>query len=97
MTATYISLITYTDEGRATIKEAPRRIDLARAYLSDLGGKLRDFYLTLGEYDLVVIFEVPDDRSAAKFLLSLDTPSRVTTRTMKAFGEGEFREILQEL
>ena len=95
--STYISLINYTDVGRASIQEAPKRIDLARAFLADLGGKLRDFYLTLGEYDLVVVFEVPNDRAAAKFLLSLDTPSRVTTRTMKAFGEGEFREILAEL
>ena len=95
--ATYISLINYTDAGRETIKESPKRLELARAFLADLGGKLRDFYLTFGEYDVVLVFEVPDDRAAAKFLLSLETPSRATTRTMKAFGEGEFKEILEEL
>ena len=95
--ATYVSLINYTDAGRDSIKESPRRLDLARSYLEDLGGKLRDFYLTLGEYDVVVVFEVPEDRDAAKFLLSLETPSRVRTKTMKAFGEGEFKEILAEI
>lgn len=94
---TYISLLNYTDEGMETIRESPKRLDLAKLFLDDLGGRLKDFYLTIGEYDMVVVFEVPNDEAAARFLLSIGSQRRVSTRTLKAFDEDAFRGIIESL
>ena len=44
---TFISLISYTDEGMKAIHDSPKRLSLAKRYLKDLGGRLRQFYLTI--------------------------------------------------
>ena len=45
---TYISLMTYTDQGLRNIKKSPSRVDAARKAAEDLGGKIGDVYLTMG-------------------------------------------------
>jgi uncharacterized protein with GYD domain len=53
--------------------------------------------MTLGEYDLVVIYEAPDDAVAARFGLMLGMLGSVRTTTMKAFPEAAYREIIASL
>jgi uncharacterized protein with GYD domain len=62
-----------------------------------MGGEFKTFYMTMGEYDLVGIYEAPDDAVAARFTLMLGTMGAVRTRTMKAFPEAAFREIINTL
>jgi uncharacterized protein with GYD domain len=53
--ATYISLINYTDQGIRNVKDSPKRLDAAKKLLKDLGGDLKEFYLTMGGYDMVIV------------------------------------------
>jgi uncharacterized protein with GYD domain len=53
--------------------------------------------MTLGEYDIVVIYEAPDDAVAARFSLLLGQLGAVRTTTMKAFPEAAYREIVNSL
>jgi uncharacterized protein with GYD domain len=46
---------------------------------------------------LVAIYEAPDDAVAARFTLQLGMLGNVRTRTMKAFPEAAFREIIASL
>jgi uncharacterized protein with GYD domain len=62
-----------------------------------MGGSFKDFYLTMGEYDMVVIGEASDDAVMARFALSLGMKGNVRTRTLKAFPEADYREIINSL
>ena len=71
---TFVSLITYTDEGMKAIHDSPKRLALAKRYLKDLGGRLRQFYLTIGSYDAVIIYDLPDETAAAKLVRPTEIP-----------------------
>ena len=58
---TYISMLRYTQQGIASVKSAPERMDAAKEAYRKAGGELKAIYLTLGQYDLVVVAEMPND------------------------------------
>ena len=94
---TYIMLANWTDQGARQVKDSPRRVDAARKALVEMGGEFKSFYMTMGDYDLVAIYEAPDDAVAARFTLLLGQMGTVRTRTMKAFPEAAYREIIHSL
>ncbi len=94
---TYVLLANWTDQGIRGVKESPRRLDTAKKALKDMGGEFKSVFLTLGDYDLVVIYEAPDDAVAARFNLQLGMQGNIRTRTMKAFPEAAYREIITSL
>jgi uncharacterized protein with GYD domain len=95
--ATYISLIKFTHQGITSIKEAPARLDAGKETLKTFGSELKAFYLTMGSYDIVAISETPDDAAAAKVALAIGSAGNVTTETLRAFSEDEYREIVAAL
>ena len=94
---TYVLLANWTDQGIQKVKDAPRRLDAAKSALKDMSGEFKSIYLTMGDYDLVAIFEAPDDAVAARFSLQLGMLGNVRTRTLKAFPEAAYREIINSL
>ena len=94
---TYIMLANWTDQGAQKVKESPRRVDPARKALADMGGEFKGFYMTMGDYDLIAIYEAPDDAVAARFTLVLGMLGTVRTKTLKAFPEAAYREIIASL
>ena len=68
---TYIMLANWTDQGAQKAKESPRRVDTAKKALVDMGGEFKGLYMTMGDYDLIVVYEAPDDAVAARFTLLL--------------------------
>jgi uncharacterized protein with GYD domain len=73
------------------------RLDAAKRSLTEMGGEFRSIYMTLGEYDLVLVYDAPDDAVAARFSLVLAQMGSVRTRTLKAFPEAAYREIIHSL
>src|SRR5437879_932542 len=94
---TYIGLVNYTDAGMRHIKESPKRLDQAKALLREMGGELKAFYMTMGAFDIVYIYEAPDDAVSARFSLLLGSLGNVRTTTMKAFPESAYRQIIASL
>jgi hypothetical protein len=47
------------------------------------------FYLTMGQYDAVVINEAPDDQTVARLALAAAGRGNVRTETLRAFTENE--------
>jgi uncharacterized protein with GYD domain len=94
---TYISLIKFTHQGISSIKEGPSRLDANKEILNRYGSELKSFYLTMGRYDIVTIGEAPDDAAAAKIALTIGSAGNVTTETLRAFSEDEYREIVAAL
>ena len=91
---TYIMLANWTDKGAQKVKDSPRRLDMAKKALVDMGGEFKSVYMTMGEYDLAAIYEAPDDAVAARFMLLLGSLGSVRTKTLKAFPEAAYREII---
>ncbi len=89
----YISLLSYTGQGIANVKDSPSRLDAAREALGGMGIRITEFYLTMGRYDAVAVIEAPDDAAAATALLAIGSQGNVSTETLKAFTEEEFRSI----
>ena len=94
---TYICLGDWTQQGIENIQDSPGRLDDAKAAVEAAGGAIRDFYMTTGAHDMVLVLEVPDDAALAKVLLTLGSKGSVRTTTMRAFTESEYREILESL
>lgn len=93
----YIALVSYTERGIQAVRDSPRRLDDAKALLHDMGGRFNAVYMTMGEYDLIFVYEASDDAVAARFTLSLGLLGNVRTKTLKAFGEAAYREIIASL
>jgi uncharacterized protein with GYD domain len=94
---TYVMLAKWTDQGIRAIDEASRRLDAAKKILIDMGGQFRSLYMTMGDYDLVAIYDAPDDAVAARFTLLLGKMGSVRTTSMKAFPEEAMRQIIASL
>ncbi len=95
--STYISLINYTREGITAVKDSPKRLSMVKRLAKKMGGKVKHFYLTIGDYDLVVIYEMPDETTMAKFLLTVGAVGAIRTKTLTAFPEAEYRKIIAAL
>src|SRR3974390_1836733 len=90
----YVSLVRYTQQGISKIKDSPSRLDAARKLAESEGGKIHGWYLTMGQYDAVLIAEFPRDEACAKFSLTAASAGNITTETLKAFPEAEYRKII---
>lgn len=94
---TYIALANYTERGLQQIRESPKRLDGLYERLREMGGEIKTFYLTMGEHDIVFIYEAPDDAVSARFLLQVGAAGFIRTRTMRVFPETAFRQIIASL
>jgi uncharacterized protein with GYD domain len=93
----YIAFGNWTDQGMRAIADSPRRLDEAKRQLEEMGGRFIAFWMTLGEHDMVLVYETPDDAVAARFSLMLNRLGAVRTRTLKAFPETAYRQIVASL
>jgi uncharacterized protein with GYD domain len=93
----YIMLANWTDQGAQKVRDSTRRLDAARRALADMGGEFRSVYMTMGDYDLIAVYEAPDDAVAARFTLLLGALGMVRTKTLKAFPEAAYRQIIASL
>lgn len=94
---TFITLLNYTQQGIEAIEDSPSRADKAEELIESLGGELTDAYLTMGRYDLVIVTEFPDDDAAAKFLLRLGQTGMVSSETLRAWPDPDYRELIANL
>ncbi len=93
----YLVLGNWTDQGTKDVKNSPARLERVKQAAQANGGKLVFFYLTMGEYDFVCLFELPNDEVAARLLLATGMQGHVSTTTLKAFTEDEYRKIIGSL
>jgi uncharacterized protein with GYD domain len=94
---TYISLVNWTDQGIRELKESPGRADATAELAASLGGKLVQLYWTVGPYDLVGIFEAPDDETATAMQLTVGSRGAVRTTTLRAFDREAIENIIAKV
>jgi uncharacterized protein with GYD domain len=67
----YLSQVSYTPEAWARLVAHPQdRIEAVRGPIEKLGGRIHNAFFAFGEYDVVVITEMPDNVSAAAIAIA---------------------------
>lgn len=93
----YLALIHRTLEGRKTIKDAVTRLSASTEMAAKYGCKLEQFYMTIGEYDQIAIFDAPDDIAAARYKLAVEAVGAIQISDLRLFTVEEYREIISGL
>lgn len=94
---TYVFLTKFTQQGIENVHESPDRTEDARAMVESLGGTWQAFFVTMGQYDGLVVAGFPDDETASQAALALASSGNVTTETLRAFTLDEFRDIVDAM
>ena len=95
--ATYIVLTSFTDQGIRNVKDTTKRADGVKELAKKFGITAKEFFWTLGSYDVVAIFEAPDDASMTALGLALGAGGNIRTQTLRAFSREEMNGILAKL
>jgi len=91
----YLSQVSYTPEAWARLVANPHdRIEAVRAPIEKLGGHIVNAFFAFGEYDVMVITEMPNNVSAAAIAIAFaaggavrsekTTPLMTTTEALEA-------------
>jgi uncharacterized protein with GYD domain len=94
--ATYIATVKFTPQGMANVQDTCKRAAALKAGARKLGAKVRDVYWTMGAYDGLLVFEAPDDETAAALTLHVGALGNVQTQTSRAFTAAEMEKILAQ-
>ncbi len=92
-----IVLWKFTEQGMKNIKDSPKRLEAGIKAFEAAGGKILGSYYTVGEYDLVTIGEIADEKAGLAHTLSMNMLGNVRSVTMRAFTPAEFSEILAKI
>jgi uncharacterized protein with GYD domain len=88
----YMTQAGYTSEAWAALTQNPENRGEAIGRLAEsMGGRVLSFYNSFGEYDLVVIYEAPDESTAAAIVLAAVSPghlSSIKTTVLLSAEEG---------
>ena len=95
--ATYIVLSQFTDQGIRNVKETTKRSDAVRELARKMGIETKSIYWTIGQYDVVVTFEAPNDEAMTALSVAIGSQGNVRTQTLRAFSKDEVTGILGKL
>jgi uncharacterized protein with GYD domain len=95
--AGYVTLFKYTQKGIDDIKTFRQQMKQAREMFEKMGVRMIGTWMTMGEYDGIIVFDAPDDQTAATLLLASGMRGTATTQTMRAFSEDEVATIVGRL
>ena len=93
---TYVTLINFTDQGIRGIKESPNRQAAAAKLAESMGGAMKAAYWTVGQYDMVVVFEGPEEALAA-MMYKVGSLGNIRSSTMRAFTSEEMQRIVAKI
>jgi uncharacterized protein with GYD domain len=92
---TYVALVNFTDQGIKNFRDTVRRAEDYRGLVEKNGGQVRQLLWTLGDYDVVVVADFPDDETATAVVLQTAAGGNIRTKTMKAFDAEQMTAIIQ--
>ncbi len=93
---TYVSLVKFTHQGLTTMKDrGVQRADLVKKNARSLGGKLKEAYYCLGDYDVIAVWEFPNNQAAMKAALLNASMGHIEIKTMPAVKRDEWKKIVR--
>lgn len=94
---TYILLVNFTDQGRRNIKETIGRADTFEAMAKKSGATIKVLCWTIVRYDVIAVFEAPDDESATALAFSASSLGNVRSEILRGFSFEEMTRILGKM
>ena len=94
---TFVSLFGWTDQGVRNVKETTKRAATFKQSIQAAGGSVKQILWTMGRYDGIIIFEAPDDATAAGVMMNGCALGYVRTETLRAFTEDEMAGVLSKV
>ena len=91
-----VSLVNFTDQGIRNIKESPARVKAFRDLCKKQGVNVRDMYWTLGQYDMVVITEGPEE-ALSTVMLSVAKLGNVRTQSLRAMDAETWQRVIEKV
>jgi uncharacterized protein with GYD domain len=95
--ATYIVLGNFTDQGIRNVKDTTKRAEALREMGKKAGVTVKEVYWTLGQYDIVAIFDAPNDEAVTALGLSIGILGNVRTQTLRAYSADEMGRLLSKV
>jgi uncharacterized protein with GYD domain len=95
--ATFIVMLTWTDQGIRSLKDTPKRVQAARDLGKKFGVELKHIFLTSGEFDILVVAEAPHYDNVAKYAMAAGMQGNVRSRTVRGWTEAEMHKLISEL
>ncbi|MGI9536095.1 MAG: GYD domain-containing protein [Desulfocapsaceae bacterium] len=93
---TLVSLVNLTDQGVRGIKESPNRFKAFKTMAEEMGIKVKCFYYTQGQYDMVAILEGPDEATMVA-LLNLSSLGNARFQTMRGYSVDEMNGFISKM
>ena len=95
--STYVSLMSFTDQGIHNVRDTVKRADAAKAAAAKFGCKIVQIYWTMGQHDLVLVTKAPEDAALAAFGLAIGSLGDARTQMMRAFTQDEMGTVLGKM
>jgi uncharacterized protein with GYD domain len=93
----FICFLNWTDQGAKAVKGAAARHEALKTEIARLGGRLIGGYMTRGQYDVVLVLEMPDGDAMTKLSVGLTSRGNVRTTTVRAYLPEEFGRLATEV
>lgn len=90
----YVTLLNWTDQGVKSFRQSTQRAKDFTELVEAHGGKVREFLWTVGEYDVVVVADYPDEEFAVAALLKVAEAGNIRSNTLRAFSASEMEGIV---
>lgn len=93
---TFATLVNFTQKGAESIGESKNRFAKFEALVKEAGGRIVAAYGLLGDHDLLVIGEFPDEKAMTRTLVQVASWGTVSTKTLTAIPIKEFYALVDE-
>jgi uncharacterized protein with GYD domain len=94
----YLVQVAYTPEAwQALIKNPQNRVEAVRPAIESLGGQIKEGWFAFGDYDVVVITEMPDNVAASALAIAFSSGGACkTVKTTPLLSAAEAVEALKK-
>jgi len=93
----FICCLNWTEQGAKAVKGVAARHENLKAEIARLGGRLLGGYVTRGQYDVVLVLEMPDGDAMTKLTVGLISRGNVRTTTLRAHSIEDFGNLAAEV
>ncbi|HEY48423.1 MAG TPA: GYD domain-containing protein [Dehalococcoidia bacterium] len=90
---TYVTLVKFTSEGLKAVSDIGKRYEEGRKIAEQMGITTTGAYALLGRYDMMFIYEAPDEIAAAGMPLSFAADGGGQTETWTAIPMADFAKL----
>jgi uncharacterized protein with GYD domain len=95
MKATYLVLLTFTDQGVARLKDSPQRAAAWKEKAEAAGIKVQTQIWLAGAYDGALVLEAASEEKVLAAIADLAAQGNVRTRSLRAFDAAEFSAFVR--